>query len=28
VRFIRETSNADTWQALGSRNGNEVLGEF
>lgn len=28
VRFVSETINADTWHALGSRNGNEVLGEF
>jgi prepilin-type N-terminal cleavage/methylation domain-containing protein/prepilin-type processing-associated H-X9-DG protein len=28
VRFIGETIDLQTWHALGSRNGNEVLGEF
>lgn len=28
VRFISETLDIDTWRALGSRNGGEVLGKF
>ncbi len=28
VRFVSETVDRATWQALGSRNGGEVLGEF
>ncbi len=28
VRFVSETVDLDTWRALGSRNGREVLGEF
>ena len=28
VRFVSAAINADTWHALGSRNGGEVLGEF
>ena len=28
VRFVGETIDIDTWHALGSRNGGEVLGEF
>jgi prepilin-type processing-associated H-X9-DG protein len=28
VRLVSETVNLDTWRALGSRNGNEVLGQY